>query len=151
MSIPSNSHQNHGSMLKFTQKIFSEIIFFIHFNFSLICVRDTIANSRSTWKRWYLISESWPKPTLGSRYGKTFNTTQNHPLWGVFWHKKVEKIFRVTWFGIHGNEEVWWRGHMTLWNSSLQGTRMVSKGTRMVSNMIKLSNRKWRFLKKKLG
>ena len=62
------------------------------------CVRDTIAKSRSTWKRWYLISESWPKPTLGSRYGKTFNTTQNHPLWGVFWHKKVEKILRLTWF-----------------------------------------------------
>ena len=22
----------------------------------------------------------------------------NYPLWGVFWHKKVEKILRLTWF-----------------------------------------------------
>ena len=33
------------------------------------------------------------------KFGKNFNTTKwNHPSWGVFGHKKVENIFRVTWF-----------------------------------------------------
>jgi hypothetical protein len=62
------------SLIRFHPKKKSKIIFFVHFNFFVMSVRDTIAKSRSTSKKWFLISESWPKPTFGSWYEKFFST-----------------------------------------------------------------------------
>ena len=77
-----------------------------HFVSQICSLSRGLTSKQQTWtcrnergsiqvRRYAVIFSGLPCPR---REWCNFNTTQNHPSWGVFRHKKVKKILRLTWF-----------------------------------------------------
>jgi hypothetical protein len=107
LPTPPSAHQwanfetskNHPSWGVFRHKKLGKIFRVTWFYPNFFFLENVIFYIGRVAQVWVLTGAPPHTPTPPSAHQwANFETSKNHPSWGVFWHKKLGKIFRVKWF-----------------------------------------------------